>query len=139
MVESVSRSHRSHKLLPSSVQDIHMVLYLQNRSESVRSKSAVEEIVHAVAWLHQMAGLPPAGASPIVQDTLHDLKRLLAKPKKHKEPVTAQMLHDMAMAAGPPPSLTEVGLLAICLVAFCWISKVRQAVEVKMQGYCGNQ
>ena len=52
------------------VQEIHLVLYLQHLSESIQSKSAVEEAVHAVSWLHQMAGLPSIAGSPIVQATL---------------------------------------------------------------------
>ena len=32
------------------VQDIHLVLYLQHLSESIQSKSAVEEVVHAILW-----------------------------------------------------------------------------------------
>ena len=39
------------------VQDIHLVLYMQHLSESTQSKGAVEEIVHAVAWLHEVAGI----------------------------------------------------------------------------------
>ena len=101
------------------VQEIHLVLYLQHLSESIQSKSAVEEAVHAVSWLHQMAGLPSIAGSPIVQATLGGLRRELAKPKKRKEPVTAEMLLAMVEAAGPSPSLTEVRLLDICLVAFC--------------------
>ena len=43
---------------------------------------------------------------------------ILATPKVRKEPVTADMLKAMVEAAGPTPSLTEVRLLAVCLVAF---------------------
>ena len=63
------------------MQDIHLVLYLQHLSESIQSKSAVEEVVHAVSWLHQMAGL---SSIAIVQATLGGLRRELAKPKKRR-------------------------------------------------------
>ena len=43
---------------------------------------------------------------------------MLVKPKVWKEPVTADMLKAMVEAAGSDPSLTEVRLLAVCLVAF---------------------
>ena len=46
------------------VQDIHLVLYLQHLSESIQPKSAVEEAVHAVSWLHQMAGYHPLRGPP---------------------------------------------------------------------------
>ena len=115
------------------VQEIHLVLYLQHLSESVQSKSAVEEVVHAVSWLHQMAGLPSIAGSPIVQATLGGLRRELAtcKPKKRKELVTAEMLLAMVDAAGPSPSLTEVRLLAICLVAFAGFLRCEELLKLR--------
>ena len=65
-----------------------------------------------------MAGLQPVGGSPLVKSTLEGLRHMLAKPKVRKEPVTADMLKAMVEAAGPAPSLTEVRLLAVCLVSF---------------------
>ena len=47
------------------------------------SKAAVEEAVHAVSWLHGLAGLQPLGGLPLVQATLEGLKRTLARPKVH--------------------------------------------------------
>ena len=74
--------------------------------------------MHAVSWLHQMAGLTFIAGSPIVQASLGGLRRELANPKKCKEPVTPQMLLAMVEAVGLSPSFTEVHLLAICFVAF---------------------
>ena len=67
-VEDMGRGQTGVPSFP--VQDIHLVLYLQ-------SKSAVEEVVHAVSWLHQMAGLSSIAGSPIVQATLGGLRREL--------------------------------------------------------------
>ena len=49
---------------------MHLALYLQHLSESVQSKAAVEEAVHALSWLHELAGLKSVGTSPVVQATL---------------------------------------------------------------------
>ena len=100
------------------VQEIHLVLYMQHLSESTECKAAVEEAVHALSWLHGLAGLQPFSESTLVKSTLEGLRRMLAKPKVRKEPVTADMLKAMVEAAGLAPSLTEVRLLAVCLVAF---------------------
>ena len=40
------------------VQEVHFVLYLQHLSEIAKSKSAVEEAVNAISWVHQISGLP---------------------------------------------------------------------------------
>ena len=47
-----------------------------------------------------MAGLPPVGESPLVQETAQGVRRLLAKPKKCKEPITAEMLKLMVESVG---------------------------------------
>ena len=59
------------------------------------------------------------GGLPLIKPTLEGLKRMLAKPKVQKEPVTADMLKAMVEAAGPEPPLSEVRLLAAYLVIFC--------------------
>ena len=59
------------------------------------------------------------GGLPLITPTLEGLKRMLAKPKVQKEPVTADMLKAMVEAAGPEPPLSEVRLLAAYLVIFC--------------------
>ena len=100
------------------VRDIHLALYMQHLSESSHSKAAVEEVVHALSWLHKVAGMQAPSDSPLVQSVMEGFRRLLAKPKCPKEPVSVEMLQAMVEAAGPSPSLTEVRLLAICLVAF---------------------
>eukprot|EP00731_Ephydatia_muelleri_P008538 Em0004g876a len=100
-------------------QDTHIALYLQQHlSESVESTSAIEEAVNALSWLHQAAGLQPVSGAPLVQAALAGFRRILAKPRVRKEPVTAEMLKSMVDSAGPDPSLSEVRLLAVCLLAF---------------------
>ena len=50
-----------HTVFP--VQAIHLALYLQHRN-STGSKTAVEEAVYALAWIHQAAGLPSPANDP---------------------------------------------------------------------------
>ena len=113
------------------VMEVHLVLYMQHLSESTGSKAAVEEAVHALSWLHGLAGLQPLGGLPLVQTTLEGLKRTLARPKVRKEPITADMLKAMVEAAGPDPSLTEIRLLAVCLLAFAGFMRCDELVKLK--------
>ena len=87
--------------------------------------------MHALSWLHGLAGLQPLGGSPLVKATLEGLRRILAKPKVQKEPVTADMLKAMVEAAGPAPSLTEVRLLAVCLVAYAGFMRCEELVKLR--------
>ena len=93
-------------------------LYMVHLNEPTQSKAAVEEIVHAISWLHKVSGLQPPNASPLVHTTLEGLQRKLAKPKKSKEPITVEMLAAMVEAVGPSPSLTDARFLAMCLIGF---------------------
>ena len=45
--------------------------------------------------------------------------------------MTADMLKAMVEAAGSAPSLTEVGLLAVCLVAFAGFMRCDELVKLK--------
>ena len=100
------------------VKETDFVLYLQHLSDTVGSKSSVEEAVNAISWVHQLAGYPAIAESPIVRIVLDGLQRNLAKPKVRKEPVTADMLSALVASLSESPSLTEVRLVAACLLAF---------------------
>ena len=101
------------------VRDMHLALYMQHLSESSHSKAAVEEVVHAFSWLHKVAGMQAPSDSPLVHSVMKGFRRLfLVRPKCPKEPLSVEMLQAMVEAAGLSPSLTEVRLLTICLVAF---------------------
>lgn len=99
------------------VQEVHFALYLQHLGVTARSKSAVEEAVNAIGWVHQLAGQPPITTSPFVRATLAGLQRKLAKPKSRKEPVTTAMLGVLVDSLGPTPSLADVRLVASSLLA----------------------
>ena len=68
--------------------------------------------------MHQLAGYPAIAESPFVRIVLDGLQRNLAKPKVRKEPVTADMLSALVASLGEVPSLTEVRLVAACLLGF---------------------
>ena len=107
--------------------------FMQYLSESTESKAAVEEAVHALSWLHGVAGLQPLGGSPIVNATLEGLRRILAKPKVRTEPVKADMLKAMVEAAEPAAALMEVRLLAVCLVAFAGFMQCDELIKLKCE------
>ena len=130
----------AHQEVPSfPVQEGHLALYMVHLSESTQSKAAVEEIVHAVSWLHRVSGLQPPNASPLVHTTLEGLQRKLAKPKKSKEPITVEMLKAMVEAVGPSPSLTDVRFLAVCLVAFAGFLRCDELIKLRCNDIVFNE
>ncbi|KAL5473775.1 hypothetical protein EMCRGX_G028330 [Ephydatia muelleri] len=109
-----------------------------SRGGGACSVIAVEEAVHALSWLHGLAGLQPLGGSTLVKSTLEGLRRMLAKPKVRKEPVTADILKAMVEAAGSAPSLTEVRLLAVCLVAFAGFMRCDELIRLRCEDITFN-
>ena len=55
-----------------------------------------------------------------MQETVPGLRWLLAKPKMCEEPATTEMLIAKVESVGPTVTLTEVRLLAVCLLAL-WV------------------
>ena len=63
--------------------------------------------MHALAWVHKMAGIESPTESRLVQSVPEGLRRILSKPKVRKEPVSIEMLQAMVEA-----TLSDVRLLA---------------------------
>ena len=62
-----------------------MALYLQYIEDSLKTKLAAEEAVHALNWVHNLAVLESSTQSPLVQTMLEGLRRLLARPVATEE------------------------------------------------------
>lgn len=96
----------------------HFALYLQHVGEVSGSRAAVVEAVNAISWVQRLAGDDPVSQNGLIKSTMEGFQRLLAKPRKRKEPVTAAMLQKLVASLHEPPTLTEIRLAAICLVAY---------------------
>ena len=121
------------------VKGIHLALYMQHVSESKHSKSAVEEVVHALAWLHRVADIESPTESSLVQSVLEGMRRTLSKPKVRKEPVSIEMLRAMVEAAGATPTLSDVRLLAVCLVAFAGFLRCDELIKLRCKDVSFNE
>ena len=111
--------------------DYQFALYLQHLADTVASQSAVEEAVNAISWLQQLAGQKAVSQSQIIKATVAGLQRQLAKPKKKKEPITLEMLQEMAESMSSPPTLTEIRLLAMSLLAYSAFLRCDELVKLK--------
>ena len=108
----------SHHLPTFPVQAHCVALYLQHLAGQAKFKSAAEEALNALAWVHGLAGIYSPTNSPIVQETLQGLKRTLAKPVKKKKPITKEMIEKIVADANGHPSLANIRLATACLLAF---------------------
>ncbi|XP_065889002.1 integrase/recombinase xerD homolog [Dysidea avara] len=113
------------------VKPVHLALYLQHLGDSKQSRAAVEEASYAIAWIHQMAGLPSPSSNPLVLTTLSGLRRSLAQPVVRKEPITPDMLEAMVRACGANPTLADVRFLAVCLLGFAAFLRYEELSNLK--------
>ena len=93
-------------------------LYLQHLGETSKSHSAVSDAINAVAWVQRMAGVKTVAQNDLIRSINEGFQRMLAHPKKKKEPVTPKMLEEIMQSMEVPPTLTEVRLASICLLAY---------------------
>ena len=121
----------SHHLPTFPTQAHYVALYLQHLTEWAKSKSAVEEAVNALAWVHGLAGINSPTSSPIVQETLQGLKRTLAKPVQKKRPITKEMLVEIAADANNHPSLANICLATACLLAFSGFLCFNELIHIR--------
>ena len=97
----------------------YLALYLQYIGETIGSKSAVEEAVHAIAWIYSAVGVHSPTSSPFITITLEGLCRSLARPlTKGKAPFNIEMLTKMVVGTHKNKTLSNVPLSTVCLLVF---------------------
>ena len=106
-------------------------MYLQHLANTGGCLSTVEEATNAIAWLHEVACLPPITHSPIIRSTMAGLKRRMAQPRVRKEPVTIEMLNGMARSMPDPITLSESRLLAMSLLAFAGFLRFDELAKLR--------
>ena len=100
------------------VENKYLVLYLQYIGDTVRSKAVVEEAVHAIPWIHSIAGLPSPPCSPFVIVVVEGLRRSLARPIVKKTPFNTEMLAAIVNDTHKNGTLSNSCLSTVCLLAF---------------------
>ena len=109
---------QSHKLPAFPAEVGHLALYLQHIGNQLGSKSAAEEAINALSWVHGLAGIDSPAANPLVQATLQGLKCMLAHPVQKKKPMTLEILQEIATDANNHPTLANLRLATACLLAY---------------------
>ena len=121
----------AHKLPPFPAKEHHVALYLQSIGQRLESKSAAEEAVNALAWVHSLAGMDSPTNRPFVQATLQGLRRMWCKPVQKRRPMTAEMLADMVQDTNKQPSLANLRLTTFSLLAFAGFLRFDEAIHIR--------
>jgi len=121
-----------HKLAAFPVEGVHLTLYLQHLAEVKGSKAAVEEAVNSLSWAHNLTGITPPSASPIVQIALEGLRRALARPVCKKAPFTIEMLGTIVQDAKKRDTLTSICLATACLLSFAGFLRFVEVANIRL-------
>ena len=121
----------SHHLPTFPAQSHYVALYLQHLTEQMKSKSAAEEAVNALAWVHGLAGTSSPTNNAVVQKTLQGLKRTLAKPVQKKKPITKEMIEKIVADANSHPSLANIRLATACLLGFSGFLHFDELIHIR--------
>lgn len=120
-----------HNLTVFPVNEHCVALYLQHLGEKLESKSAVEDAVNGLNWVHSLAGVQSPTHSPLVQATAEGLKRSFAKPVQKKTPMSVDILSDIVRNAEMQPSLSNIRLATACLLAFSGFLRCDELIQLR--------
>ena len=121
----------AHELPPFPAKEHHVAFYQQSIGQRLESKSATEEAVNALSWVHSLAGMESPTSRPIVQATLQGLRRMWSKPLQKRKPMTAEMLADMVQDANRQPSLSNLRLTTLSLLAFAGFLRFDEVIHIR--------
>ena len=121
----------SHHLPVLPAKESHVALYLQYISETVQSKSAVEDACNALTWMYSTARLVSPVGPPLVKATMQSLQRILAKSVCKKAPATVKMLEQMVADAKQTGTLADMHLTTACLAAFAGFPRFSELIEIQ--------
>jgi len=102
--------------LPAS--PFHVAICLQLVCQEASSPSPVLTAVYSIDWVHKLSGYEKVSVHPFVESMMSACQRILARPKCRKEPITAEMLHALALKFKDKSSVSDVRTLAMCLIGF---------------------
>ena len=97
------------KISEFPAQPAHVALYLQHLLETSVAKTAVDDAVNALAWAHELGGLPSLTSHPTVRTMQESAHHIKGRPKVQKEPASTQLYKKMAsMLAQETASLLDI-------------------------------
>ena len=97
-----------------------VALYLVHLMDRNLSKSSVSGAAYAISWLHRKFNVPNPVQSPLVNQTLAALQRLLARPNKKKKPLRTSQVKMLVERYGQENStLPDLQMVTLITLGFC--------------------
>ena len=109
-------AHVGTDILPADQTDV--ALALVNVMNTSKTASPAHTMDYGLKWAHRMAGLDDVTATPLIQNVLHGIKRLLACPVRKKLPITPDILSSVVKNLLLRPTLYNLRSAAMFIIAF---------------------
>ena len=113
----------------------HVAMYLQVILQSASSASPINNAVYSTDWVYGLAGFQKVSSHCLVhclvQSMMGASKRVLAKPKNRKEPITPEMLQQLAESLKDKSCVASCRTLALCLIGFAGFLRFSELCSVR--------
>lgn len=116
---------------------VHIALFLTELCNSAKSKdlgfSSLVGVVYSIAWVHKLGGYSNLPTEhPLVKGTLEGAKRSLSKPLKPKEPLSLELIQDIASHYSLNTSLAVIRFLFILLVGYAGFLRASEILSLNV-------
>ena len=116
------------------VKHTDLALYIQHLSISSSSIAPIDCAIYSIRWVHNLAGISSPTDNSFIKASLDGFRRLLAKPKVPKEPVSSEILAQLvADKGGSDASILDIRLIFICLVSFAGLLRSNEILSLRMR------
>jgi integrase len=96
--------------------------------------SPIDTATYSIRWAHSLAGLASPTDESFVKSVLEGCRRIHAKAKSPKEPISSEDLAKLvADKGGNDASISDIRLLFICLVAFAGMLSSDEIISLKVR------
>ena len=123
-------------ILPASIQAI--TLYLIHLQTSGATASTYNQFSSAIQWIHKAARLPCPGHSGFLELILGGVKLASAKPVKHKEPITPEVLLKVKNYLLPDKTnvnLAHARCFAFMMIAYAGFLRYDEAARLSRSNF----
>nr|XP_006819126.1 PREDICTED: uncharacterized protein LOC102809450 [Saccoglossus kowalevskii] len=110
---------------------LHIAIYLRSLLDNANTVAPMDSALYSIRWAHSMAGIESPTCHPMVRATMEGCRRILAKPRKAKEPVDPKILATLVSQKNLS-SLSDLRLLCLCLISYAGFMRVGELLSVKI-------
>ena len=109
-----------------------VALYLSYLVRTAKTSAPIEEALNSLSWAHTLAVVEDPTDHPLVKQVVAGAKRILAHKTSKKEPITAEMLHQLYdKFVSKDAELPIIRTMTICLLGYAGFFRFSELASLK--------